>query len=115
VRAAMSAVGSYERIVFAEMYEPLVARAIASSNPVQPKDKRSIWAVALAEELVRENPDLKFTQLWELIPEDEGNTYEGYEVYREGELLMACNATHNANPLKKDTFRTRYTSQIKNM
>jgi len=79
------------------------------------KERRSVWAIALAEEYVKRFPDSTFESLWEEIPKSElcsAARYAGYEVYRDGERLYAVSSDRDES-LAKSTFRTSYVSVAK--
>lgn len=79
-------------------------------------DKKSKWARCIATELRSNAPDATFPELWAMIPEDygtEGKRYAGFEVYREGDVLMASSRNRNEE-LKKESFRTGYIVKKKN-
>ena len=80
----------------------------ATNTKNSKENRRHRWAELLAAKLVENNPPTaKFPALWEKIPEDENERYDGFEVYRKDKSLCASSGTKNEE-ITKETFRTEY-------
>lgn len=79
--------------------------------------RRRTWAESCADNLVKNNPGLKFPALWEKIPEDYGERFDGFEVVRgekDGKDGLCANSRANGDDfITKETFRTEYISPAK--
>lgn len=80
--------------------------------------KSKVWAVELAKSLnmqISKDTSLKFNDVWKGIPEGEGGyeSYAGFEVYRQGDLLKASSYEYGDDEIKKESFRTGYMTKKK--
>lgn len=109
----MSAVNAWWWLSFSDIYEPSLAayRDVKAARPQTGRRKKE-WASVLAAELVQRYPAAEFAVRWGAIPcdDDDDNSvrYAGFEVFREGDMLVASSRIAPKDRLSKDSFRRRY-------
>ena len=99
----------HDRQRFFAILEPELVRGLAQKPPSGGRKKQQ-WAMERARDLLARFPGAKFKELWNAIPEgeDEFSQYDGYEVWREGDLLKASGRDAKGGrerELSKEQFR----------